>query len=71
MPIAVLSEYAEKEYEPFDSYSRFLPAMPVAACFSNTALCTPGKRQSGFKINIHHFVLQSGFNYYDIIALVS
>ena len=43
VPIAVLSEYAEKEYEPFDSYSRFLPAMPVAACFSNTALCTPGK----------------------------
>lgn len=47
MPIAVLSEYAEKEYEPFDSYSRFLPAMPVAACFSNTALCTPGKSTDG------------------------
>ena len=43
VPIAVLSEYAEKEYEPFDSYSRYCPAMPVSVCFFDTALCTPGK----------------------------
>lgn len=44
MPIAVLSEYTEKEYEPFDPYSRFYPAMPISVCFSDTALCTLGKR---------------------------
>lgn len=43
MPIAVLSEYTEKEYEPFDSYSRYCPAMPVSVCFFDTALCTLGK----------------------------
>lgn len=43
MPIAVLSEYTEKEYEPFDPYSRFYPAMPISVCFSDTALCTLGK----------------------------
>lgn len=40
MSITVLTIYTEKEYEPFDPYSRFYPAMPVSACFSNTALCT-------------------------------
>ena len=43
MPIAVLSEYTEKEYEPFDPYSRFYPAMPISVCFSDTALCTLGE----------------------------
>lgn len=43
MPIAVLSEYTEKEYEPFDPYSRFYPAMPISVCFSDTALYTLGK----------------------------
>lgn len=38
MPIAVLTAYTEKEYEPFDPYSRFCTAMPVSACFSDTAL---------------------------------
>ena len=33
VPIAVLTVYTEKEYEPFDSYSRFYPAMPVSMCF--------------------------------------
>lgn len=33
MPIAVLSEYTEKEYEPFDPYPYFYPAMPVSVCF--------------------------------------
>ena len=47
MPIAVLSEYTEKEYEPFDPYSRFYPAMPISVCFSDTALCTLGKSPSG------------------------
>ena len=62
VPIAVLSEYAEKEYEPFDSYSRFLPAMPVAACFSNTALCTPGKLAVAFfsVIELHMDLLSMG-----------
>lgn len=48
MPIAVLTAYTEKEYEPFDPYSRFYPAMPVSVCFSDTALCTLGKTQSVF-----------------------
>lgn len=48
MPIAVLSEYTEKEYEPFDPYSRFYPAMPISVCFSDTALCTLGKRAAVF-----------------------
>lgn len=48
MPIAVLSEYTEKEYEPFDPYSRFYPAMPISVCFSDTALCTLGKFLGGF-----------------------
>lgn len=43
VPIAVLSEYTEKEYEPLDPYSRFYPAMPVPVCFSDTALCTLSK----------------------------
>ena len=51
MPIAVLSEYTEKEYEPFDPYSRFHPAMPISVCFSDTALCTLGKRAACFYIN--------------------
>ena len=48
MPIAVLSEYTEKEYEPFDPYSRFYPAMPISVCFSDTALCTLGKTSTVF-----------------------
>lgn len=48
MPIAVLSEYTEKEYEPFDPYSRFYPAMPISVCFSDTALYTLGKWARGF-----------------------
>lgn len=48
MPIAVLSEYTEKEYEPFDPYSRFYPAMPISVCFSDTALYTLGKTRVGF-----------------------
>ena len=48
MPIAVLSEYTEKEYEPFDPYSRFYPAMPISVCFSDTALYTLGKSFPGF-----------------------
>ena len=51
VPIAVLSEYTEKEYEPFDPYSRFYPAMPVSVCFSDTALYTRSK-MSGFFILI-------------------
>lgn len=47
MPIAVLSEYTEKEYEPFDPYSRFYPAMPISVCFSDTALYTLGKSPGG------------------------
>ncbi len=56
MPIAVLSEYAEKEYEPFDSYSRFYPAMSVSVCFSNTALCTLGNLPGIFLFK-HVFLL--------------
>lgn len=52
MPIAVLSEYTEKEYEPLDPYSRFYPAMPVPVCFSDTALCTLSKRR-------HFFILRA------------
>ena len=48
MPIAVLSEYTEKEYEPFDPYSRFYPAMPISVCFSDTALCTLGEMPAFF-----------------------
>ena len=48
MPIAVLSEYTEKEYEPFDPYSRFYPAMPISVCFSDTALYTLGKPAACF-----------------------
>lgn len=48
MPIAVLSEYTEKEYEPFDPYSRFYPAMPISVCFSDTALYTLGKCPARF-----------------------
>ena len=47
MPIAVLTAYTEQEYEPFDSYSRFYPAMPISVCFSDTALCTLGKSAAG------------------------
>ena len=51
MPIAVLSEYTEKEYEPFDPYSRFYPAMPISVCFSDTALLyTLGKKLWGIFI---------------------
>ena len=49
MPIAVLMAHTEKEYEPFDPYSRFYPAMPVSVCFSDTALCTLGKRYGWFR----------------------
>ena len=56
MPIAVLSEYTEKEYEPFDPYSRFYPAMPISVCFSDTALYTLGKPTAAF------FVFNSKFN---------
>ncbi len=52
MPIAVLSEYAEKEYEPFDSYSRFCPAMSVSVCFSDTALYTLSKSLRIFVIRV-------------------
>ena len=48
VPIAVLTAYTEKEYEPFDSYSRYCPAMPVSVCFFDTALCTPGEIRSVF-----------------------
>ncbi len=47
MPIVVLMVYTEKEYEPFDSYSRFCPAMPVSVCFSDTALYTLSKTAKG------------------------
>lgn len=50
VPIAVLTAYTEKEYEPFDSYSRYCPAMPVSVCFFDTALCTPGKSEGCFSI---------------------
>jgi len=43
VPIAVLMAYTEKEYEPFDSYSRFYPAMPISVRFSDTALYTLSK----------------------------
>ena len=46
--ITVLTIYTEKEYEPFDSYSHFCPAMPVSVCFSDTALYTLSKRQPVF-----------------------
>ncbi len=48
VPIAVLMAHTEKEYEPFDPYSRFYPAIPVPVCFSNTALYTLSKSQKGF-----------------------
>ena len=48
MPIAVLTAYTEKEYEPFDPYSRFCTAMPVSACFSDTALYALSKSRGGF-----------------------
>ena len=55
MPIAVLSEYTEKEYEPFDPYSRFYPAMPISVCFSDTALYTLGKLRAGvFCLSVSH-----------------
>lgn len=54
MPIAVLSEYTEKEYEPFDPYSRFHPAMPISVCFSDTALCTLGKGARTFFVLERH-----------------
>ena len=41
--IAVLMAYTEKEYEPFDPYSYFYPAMPVSVCVSDTALYTLSK----------------------------
>ena len=40
VPIAVLTAYTEQEYEPYDSYSWFYPAMSVSVCFSDTALYT-------------------------------
>ena len=52
VPIAVLTAYTEKEYEPFDSYSRYCPAMPVSVCFFDTALCTPGKDPALFYLTI-------------------
>ncbi len=52
VPIAVLTAYTEKEYEPFDSYSRYCPAMPVSVCFFDTALCTPGKNPRRFYLII-------------------
>ena len=48
VPIAVLTIYTEKEYEPFDPYSRFYPAMPISVCFQNTALYTLGKSAAAF-----------------------
>jgi len=48
VPIVVLTVYTEKEYEPFDPYSRFYPAMPVSACFQDTALCTLSKVPGDF-----------------------
>ena len=54
MPIAVLTAYTEKEYEPFDPYSRFYPAMPVSVCFSDTALCTLGKCRICFFVCIEN-----------------
>ena len=52
MPIAVLMAHTEKEYEPFDPYSRFYPAIPVPVCFSNTALYTLSKRLRGVFISL-------------------
>lgn len=46
--LVLLSGGQQKEYEPFDSYSRFLPAMPVAACFSDTALYALSKSSTVF-----------------------
>ncbi len=43
VPITVLTIYTEKEYESFNPYSRFYPAMPVSACFQDTALYTLSK----------------------------
>ena len=48
VPIAVLTIYTEKEYEPFDPYSHFYPAMPVSVYFSDTALYTRSKRANCF-----------------------
>ena len=31
--LVLLSGGQQKEYEPFDPYSRFYPAMPISACF--------------------------------------
>lgn len=59
VPIAVLTAYTEKEYEPFDSYSRYCPAMPVSVCFFDTALCTPGKASGVF---CKSFSLITGYN---------
>ena len=57
MPIAVLSEYTEKEYEPFDPYSRFYPAMPISVCFSDTALYTLGNYVPAFFVYLCHTCL--------------
>ncbi len=54
MPIAVLMAHTEKEYEPFDPYSRFYPAIPVSVCFSNTALYTLSKSRADFFIPLLH-----------------
>ena len=43
VPIVVLTVYTEKEYEPFDPYSRFYSAMPISVYFSDTALYTLSK----------------------------
>lgn len=53
VPIAVLAAYIEKEYEPFDSYPYFYPAMPVSVCFSDTALYTLSKSESLFFTFLH------------------
>ena len=60
MPIAVLSEYTEKEYEPFDPYSRFYPVMPISVCFSDTALCTLGKAGACFLFGTNAAALLNG-----------
>ena len=56
VPIVVLMVYTEKEYEPFDSYSHFCPAMPVSVCFFDTALCTLGNLPGIFLFK-HVFLL--------------
>ena len=48
VPIVVLTTYTEKEYESFDSYSHFYPAMPISEYFLRYCLILLSERMAGF-----------------------